>query len=395
MTVKTSPRLPFNGDVLHWAREWRGKTLEEAAQKLRTKKDKISSWEKGESVPTARQARMLADFYERGFLEFFLPEPPELNESELVPDYRLDRNATPHDDRELWHIQRWAETQHLNAIDLYDMLEESPPVIPPELKATLKTDPERIAKKVRQAANFPIQRQLDLTGNDRQSLPKLIRAAFESIGVLVLRGKGLSKHSVRGISIAKFPLPTIVFGNEAITAQPFTLAHELGHILLHQSGISGPPSARDSNTPEKAVERWCDKFAAAFLIPLDELERHLEKPNQPMPEMDEETLNRLATTFRISRHAMLIRLVNVKYVEPGFYWNVMRPRFLEKEAEPRTGGGKPRFYGIRHINIQGNLYTGLVLEAWNRGTITIDGAARFMGIKKLQHLEDIRQEYRV
>ena len=277
MTVKTSPRLPFNGDVLHWAREWRGKTLEEAAQKLRTKKDKISSWEKGESVPTARQARMLADFYERGFLEFFLPEPPELNESELVPDYRLDRNATPHDDRELWHIQRWAETQHLNAIDLYDMLEESPPVIPPELKATLKTDPERIAKKVRQVANFPIQRQLDLTGNDRQSLPKLIRAAFESIGVLVLRGKGLSKHSVRDISIAKFPLPTIVFGNEAITAQPFTLAHELGHILLHQSGISGPPSARDSNTPEKAVERWCDKFAAAFLIPLDELERHLEK----------------------------------------------------------------------------------------------------------------------
>lgn len=72
----------------------------------------------------------------------------------------------------------------------------------------------------------------------------------------------------------------------------------------------------------------------------------------------------------------------------------MRPRFLEKEVQFRARGGKSPFYGTRYINTQGNLYTELILETWSRRTITYDGAARFMGIKNLQHLENIRREYR-
>ncbi|HYD46167.1 MAG TPA: helix-turn-helix transcriptional regulator, partial [Phenylobacterium sp.] len=84
MNAEAAPQLPYNRDVLHWARLWRGKTVEEAAARLQTKPENIIAWEKGDGAPTVRQARMLADLYGRSFLEFFLSAPPTLRESDLL-----------------------------------------------------------------------------------------------------------------------------------------------------------------------------------------------------------------------------------------------------------------------------------------------------------------------
>lgn len=395
MNAETSPQLPYNPDVLRWAREWRGKSIEEAAHRLSTKAENIEAWENGDGIPTVRQARMLAELYERSFLEFFLEERPELHDSKLIPDFRLHLGAErPKDDREIWHIQRWAEEQRLNALDLFEMIGEPVPTFPAALESTLESNPELIAEAVRREAGFPIRAQFELTGNDRRLLPNLIRQAFERLGVLVLRRTDLSEHSIRGISIAEFPLPAIVFGKEAPTAQSFTLAHEFGHILLEQSGISGPPTAKDSATKERAIERWCDQFAGAFLIPASAMAERWAKPNSPLPKVGDNTLDDLSRAFRVSPHAMLIRLVDLGYVDPDFYWKVKRPEFLKREADFKAGGGRPPYYGTRYINNQGSMYTGLVLEAWSRGVITNDSAARFMGIRNLSHLDDIRREFR-
>ena len=49
-------------------------------------------------------------------------------------------------------------------------------------------------------------------------------------------------------------------------AQAFTLAHELGHVLLGSSGISGQPRL-GGKSGHKAIEDWCNRFASAFLAP--------------------------------------------------------------------------------------------------------------------------------
>lgn len=394
MNAEVAPRLPYNGAILRWARLWRGKTVEEAATRLQTKSENIIAWENGDGAPTVRQARMLADMYGRSFLEFFLSAPPKLHESDLVPDYRLHRNAEQRSDRELWHIQRWAESKRLNALDLYEMIGEAPQSFPERLAATVESNPERLAEEVRKEAHFTIRQQLALKGNRRVLLPILIRSAFERLGVLVLRRTDLGNHGVRGISIAEFPLPVIVFGNEAPAGQSFTLAHEFGHVLLKQSAISGPPSARETNTKAKAVEKWCDRFAGAFLIPASAMGERWAKPNEPMPRIGDDSLASLANAFRVSRHAMLIRLVDMGYVEADFYWNAKRAEFLAQEAKLRKQGGIAPYYGTRFLNSHGNLYTGLVLEAWSREIITNDRAARFLDIKNLAHLDDIRREFR-
>lgn len=379
--------------MMRWAREWRGREIEEAARRANTSVEKVEAWEAGEALPSVRQARILAEFYERPFLEFFLKEPPQIAQSNLVPDFRLHREAAdPRGDRELHAIQTWAEEKRLNAIDLFNAVREPIPTFPESLFGHIGSNPETIAKLAREVANFPCEVQLGLSSQQRGTMPKLVRAAIERLGVLVLKDGALAKYGVRGLTIFATPLPVIVFGTEAPAAQSFTMAHELGHIILQQSAISGPPSARNDTNPVEAAERWCDQFAAAFLMPADAIAKIWAKPNAPLASIEDADLRQLANTFAVSQHAMLIRLVHLGYVDAAYYWNTKREYFLRQEREYR-GGGIPKYYGVRYRSAVGDLYTGLVLEAWSEGIITNHNAAEFMDIKNLRHLNDIREQF--
>ncbi len=57
--VRKRDMIPFNADVLRWAREWRGRSIDEVASKMKQPAAKIMEWEdkKSGSVPTVSQAR--------------------------------------------------------------------------------------------------------------------------------------------------------------------------------------------------------------------------------------------------------------------------------------------------------------------------------------------------
>lgn len=52
-------------ELLIWARESGGFTVNEAAKKANVKPEKLSGWESGESRPTINQLRKLASIYKR------------------------------------------------------------------------------------------------------------------------------------------------------------------------------------------------------------------------------------------------------------------------------------------------------------------------------------------
>jgi hypothetical protein len=83
--------------------------------------------------------------------------------TELVPDFRLHRHVPkPDEDRELKRIQRWAESMRNSALDLYEMLGEEPPQFPPELFATIESNPEIVANRAREILHFPLDQQVGL-----------------------------------------------------------------------------------------------------------------------------------------------------------------------------------------------------------------------------------------
>jgi Zn-dependent peptidase ImmA (M78 family)/DNA-binding XRE family transcriptional regulator len=391
VATKKKQEMPLNRDVLIWARERVGLSQDAAAEGAGFKPEQIREWEKGPKIPTVKQARKLAQVYDRPFLEFLASERPKVQPLQIIPDFRMQRETVPPDEHyELFLIQSEAEEIRLNALDLFEMLGEQPPNLPKALHGAVTDDVEVVATRARAVIQLSIDEQLSLKANERDGFVRVLRGKIEAVGILVTKHSALVQFGARGICFYATPLPLIAFSNEAPGAQAFTLAHELAHVILRVSAISG---AIGSAAPSaKHIEDWCSAFASAFLIPAPALARFVTKPGAPLNSIEDSKLNELAKAFAVSRHAMLIRLVNLRYVRSSFYWNTKRPQFLKEEADFKSGG-RSKYYGSRYRASRGDLYTGLVLEAWSNGIITNHNAAEFMGIRNLTHLEAIRDRF--
>jgi Zn-dependent peptidase ImmA (M78 family)/DNA-binding XRE family transcriptional regulator len=393
--ARKKERAPFNRDVLKWARERVRLSYDGAAKGAGVTANHIQNWEAGSVVPTIKQARRLAGVYDLPFMELLSKERPKVKDLELVPDFRMQRETEqPTEQYDLILIQSEAEEVRLNAIDLFEMVGSQPPTLPEAFYADTKQKADVVAASVREIIGMPIAEQLSRKGNDKDKFVTAFRNYLERSGIIVMKNSGLVNFGARGMALFASPLPVIIFSNEAPTAQAFTLAHELAHVVLKESAISGPIRSAPAKTRAKVIEDWCDDFAGAFLMPADAVETILHpKPARPENSIDDGRISRVANAFCVSRHAALVRLVQLGYVKEDFYWKVMRPRYLEQEAAYK-GGGRPKYYGSRFRSSRGDLYTGLVLEAWSNGAITNHSAGEFMGIKNLAHLEDIRNHFR-
>jgi Zn-dependent peptidase ImmA (M78 family) len=93
----------------------------------------------------------------------------------------------------------------------------------------------------------------------------------------------------------------------------FTLAHELYHCVLAESGLSDPYVERNS------IEAQCNKFAAEFLAPRHLVETIASRLFDKGSDFEIDGLRRFASTLKISLYSSLLRLI-----ETGFYKNIAR-----------------------------------------------------------------------
>lgn len=89
--------------------------------------------------------------------------------------------------------------------------------------------------------------------------------------------------------------------------QRFTVAHEIGHYLLHRNeigaGVVDSVMYRSSLSSRKEAE--ANRFAAALIMPEDAVSRELRNLGSPE---EEGVVRELAEMFRVSTQAMKIRL---------------------------------------------------------------------------------------
>jgi Zn-dependent peptidase ImmA (M78 family) len=110
-----------------------------------------------------------------------------------------------------------------------------------------------------------------------------------------------------------------VNANQSDNRQRFTIAHELGHFLLHKGETVHVDSAlkfeirlRDAESSKglDLAEREANAFAAEILMPQTFLERDI----LAMSKLDTEALDKLAQHYQVSRDAFTFRLANLGYV---------------------------------------------------------------------------------
>lgn len=115
-----------------------------------------------------------------------------------------------------------------------------------------------------------------------------------------------------------------VNSNNAKVRQRFTIAHELGHLTLHERqelilDRHVQVNFRDatSSTASNQEEIEANQFAAELLMPHDLLERSLHSLLAGRPLTDVDLVRRLASRFEVSHQAMEYRLASLGMLTPS------------------------------------------------------------------------------
>jgi len=216
----------------------------------------------------------------------------------------------------------------------------------------------------------------------------------EQTGILVMVNgvvgnnthRPLDPEEFRGFALTDDLAPLIfINGTDTLSGKTFTLAHELAHIWLGESGIS---DARLDAFPEEKVERWCNQVAAEMLVPMDELENRYDSENELFQE-----LNRLARIFKVSTLVILRRLFDAEFLDWDTYQQVYAEKLerLLTYERPATEEGGGNFYRNLSRRVSKRFALALISSTLEGQTLFRDAYA-LLGVSKGETFRNFAQE---
>jgi Zn-dependent peptidase ImmA (M78 family) len=322
MAAQTSPVKP---DVLRWAVDEDGRAPDDLADALKVEPVLLQAWLKGDAAPTRGQVSKLAQVLQRPRALFFLPRPPSA--ATLPASFR---HPPGDDEREVGasarrKVREARRIQHAVAWALRD----EPPVDIP--LATLDDNPEEAAGRARDWLGITDEEQRSWS-NDYDAL-RAWREALEGRGVLVFVLE-IGRDDVRGFSAWDDRAPLIVANLSGVNpaARSFTFAHELGHLVTRKDSACIEPV--DGPMPGADVERWCERFGAALLMPRAAALTLGRERGIAQGEADLDDVRAVMRRFRVSARAAALRLIDLGYATPLLYLDVARV-FVPKPPPPK------------------------------------------------------------
>lgn len=172
--------------------------------------------------------------------------------------------------------------------------------------------PEIVAQDIVNTIKFSLEKEIKAVTIDSyfSKASKLI----ENAGILVFKNgvvgnnnnRKLDTKEFRGFCIADSIAP-IVFVNasDAMSAQVFTLFHEVAHLWLGVDGVSGWDT-------EKSVEAFCNKVAAEILMPRS---LFMSAWNADFDEDDVYKIKNVSRQFKVSNFACAIRALQLGLID--------------------------------------------------------------------------------
>lgn len=380
----------INPEILIWARETAGFDLDTAARKIELNAarglsgaERLAAIESGDVVPSAPLLRRMANKYHRPILTFYLPKvpaPPELGQDfRTLPDQGDESNIL------LATLLR--DVKARQAL-VRETLEDDDDAIEVELVDSAKgiRDAAELGTAIAHAINFNrAAYRAHAKGDDAFAY---LRTLVEAKGVFVLLAGDCGHWSTaievsifRGFAISDNLAPFIVINDQdAKSAWAFTLLHELAHLLLGETGVSG-------GTPAAGVERLCNDAAAAVLVDRAEvvtLQRLLRGGDG-----DINTISAFADQTRISQSMVAYQLFRVGVINEA-RWTELRDTFRrlwvtqrERERERnRSKDGGVSWYVVRRHRL-GSAILAVARQGMADGSLTPTRAARMLGVKPM------------
>jgi Zn-dependent peptidase ImmA (M78 family) len=140
-----------------------------------------------------------------------------------------------------------------------------------------------------------------------ESVPVPIEKVLEKFNIQI--AKAPSKD-FSGILIRKSDGAMVgINSSEPKTRQRFSLGHELGHFLLHESEDTFVDHRNTNSAVHTSREQEADMFAAALLMPRNLLKKDIKEI--PGGTFTEEKAKLLADKYGVSESAMKVRIFNL------------------------------------------------------------------------------------
>lgn len=379
-----------NAEILTWARETAGLDRDTAARKLGLGAakgvrgaDRLARFEAGEAEPSAALLQRMAQHYRRPLLTFYAPEKPE--PAELGQDFRTLPDQGDPSNVLITALLRDVKARQALVRDLLEDDEDAG-----EVELVGAQAGTRNAKPLAEALTAAIgfERSVFRARGSIEDAFAYLRELAEARGVFVLLAGDCGHWSTaievkvfRGFALADKLAPFIVINDQdAKAAWSFTLLHELAHLMLGESGISG-------GSPHGAIEQLCNDTTAAVLIMPDEV---LDLPITG-DDRDVERIDALAERAKVSRTMIAYQLLRVGRI-PAVRWESLRDRFQadrlanrERERErrrERDRRGGPDWYVVRRHRLGAALLS-IARRGIADGTLTPTRAARMLGVKPM------------
>lgn len=293
----------FNGNRLKTARQYRGLTVEELSQKINVSKQTISQYENGiiENVPFERILALSAEL--KFPYNYFIQKDSGMVRSgstyfrslmKTSKKYRIAQSVKMEHLAEIYaFLTEYLDFPHLNLPDWIGNI-ESPAEAACALREFwgLSNKPiENIIRTVEQ--NGILVTTFATDTDDIDAFSQFVEFGGENIYLIAISS---NKDSAARIN--------------------FDVAHELGHIILHEWSEDEETISREEF---KSKEKESNEFAAAFLMPEKEFAREVS--------LDPQNLDyyiQLKRKWKVSIAAMLYRACSLGIITQNQYQYMMR-----------------------------------------------------------------------
>lgn len=387
----------INPEILVWARETAGFSLDEAAKKLNIKptmqmsaEKRLEALESGRIKPSRAMLKNMSQIYRRPLIAFYLEKPPK--KANRGQDFRTLSGKYTEVNTGL--IDALIRNIKARQSILRSVLEDDEEIKPLTFVGSMKIEDgvDEIAKTITETTSFSLKRFQEQ--RNQKDAFNYVRNLIENIGVYIILmgdlGNYLSSFDLelfRGFSISDELAPFIVINNkDSKAAWSFTLFHELTHIWLGQTGISG-------YNAEQKTEMFCNKVASKILLPDDDpfFKQFDEGINF---EEQIESISNFAQLKNVSSSMVAYKLFTLDIISQSAWYelrNEFRKFWFEtkvKEKEKiREKDGGPNFYNLRRSYLGENLLS-QVYYLLRSGSLSSVKASKVLGLnpKQIQNL---------
>ncbi|WP_110651714.1 helix-turn-helix domain-containing protein [Salinicola peritrichatus] len=279
----------FDGSSLRLARVFCGLSLEEVSERVGKTRQYLHKLETGQSKPTDQLMTDLADSLDVE-VDFFMPKSNRLSEDQ----FHFRKLFTTKSSMKQVAVARGEMVYRL--ICFLDKELKLPKINIPSIPGIQSYD------SIERASDI-CRKEWGLGSSPIGSMTRLA----ESLGTIVTNLNGVSAE-IDALSVA-VERPFIVrnTAKESVCRQRFDIAHELGHLVMHEGIVTG----------DRTTESQANRFASALLLPRAMMIKLFPRPNGER--LDWKGMREFKQTWKVSKAAILYRAKQLELITEAQY----------------------------------------------------------------------------